>query len=578
MNNKESINAQVGSAVKEASYKILQKLDKNSEKASEVNRSLLMTIVRDNQDTEFGRSHSFNEITNPDTYREKVSITTYDDYADDISKMMEKGDKNLITAYPVNYYATTSGTTGAYKCIPVSDRGLNCFREYAATIAYSIISEFYKTTRQADIPNGYLLTFLNIFQKNLNNDSKIGCISATSLDENVLNVAQYLFATPKDVFFTEGITNPKYLYAFFGLSERNIIRLTGPYIPIIYDFVNYLRDEWPKLVNDIRMGQFNPDIEIPKDLIEKLQAELKPNPERADELEKEFSKGFDSTIFKRIWPNLSSVEAIWAGNFSSYTRKIQEYTGRSLPFYTAAYSSSEGVFAVARHPYDQYYVMVPDSCFFEFIPVNEQNPEYQSSNPKTILIDEVQEGKDYELVITNQSGFYRYRMGDVIRVVGFYNESPMIIFKYRVKNIISIVGEHFTEDNLFSAIKEFERRTDINVIDYCMYPNRDITPVCYTIMIETDESISQELCKKYTEILQQELCRSSQSYADYYGDGIMGMPKLVFLQSQTFQLYREMKMYKAGISENQLKPIHVLTTPEQIKFFTALENIDNSPR
>jgi len=36
-------------------------------------------------------------------------------------------------------------------------------------------------------------------------------------------------------------------------------------------------------------------------------------------------------------------------------------------------------------------------------------------------------------------------------------------------------------------------------------------------------------------------------------------------------IYREIKMYKTGISENQLKPVHILTTPELIRFFTGLE-------
>ena len=51
----------------------------------------------------------------------------------------------------------------------------------------------------------------------------------------------------------------------------------------------------------------------------------------------------------------------------------------------------------------------------------------------------------------------------------------------------------------------------------------------------------------------------------------MGEPKLIFLQSQTFQLYREIKMFKTGLTENQLKTVRVLTTPELIKFFTGLE-------
>ncbi len=64
------------------------------------------------------------------------------------------------------------------------------------------------------------------------------------------------------------------------------------------------------LVDDIRDGKINENIAIPEDLRKSLQKELRPNPERATELEKEFLKGLNCNIFKRIWPNLSAVCAV----------------------------------------------------------------------------------------------------------------------------------------------------------------------------------------------------------------------------------------------------------------------------
>ena len=151
----------------------------------------------------------------------------------------------------------------------------------------------------------------------------------------------------------------KYLHARYGLMNKDIVYFTGAYIP-----------------------------------------------DRADELEEEFKKSFGDNILRRIWPKLSAVSAIWAGNFHSYARKIQDaFTGRAIPFYTMSYASSEGMFAVARHPFDQCYCMIPKSCFFEFIPMDGKGSDAEEDNPKTLLMDELEDGKEYELVITNQSGF-----------------------------------------------------------------------------------------------------------------------------------------------------------------------------
>ena len=55
----------------------------------------------------------------------------------------------------------------------------------------------------------------------------------------------------------------------------------------------------------------------------------------------------------------------------------------------------------------------------------------EEKQPATLLIDEIKEGATYEVVITTVDGFYRYRYGDVIKVVGFYNKSPMVEIQFR---------------------------------------------------------------------------------------------------------------------------------------------------
>ncbi|MBR3234192.1 MAG: GH3 auxin-responsive promoter family protein [Atopobiaceae bacterium] len=565
------MNHIVSTVLKQRSYKVLHAVDESSREAEQVNLDLLFRLLEDNKDTEYGRKYNFADIHDVDAYREQVPLTTYEDYEDAITRMSEHDEKNLLTAYPVVYYASTSGTSGAPKKIPVSDKGLQVFREHSSSIFVSVVSEFYKNTMLKDMPDGYWLAMMNFAQTPLPNGTMFGSISAACLNDEALKAMPYFACTPLDVFACTESANFKYLHARYGLAQRNTTIVVGPYIPALLDLMNYIRDDWKMIVEDIRQGTINSEILMPDELRAKLEAELVPDPARADELEREFEKGFDQTIMRRIWPKLAGISSIWAGNFSSYARKLQEYSGRSIPYYTMSYVSSEGIFGVARHPHDQCYVMLPKSCFFEFIPVVNGKNDDEAPDAKTVLLNEVQEGKDYELVITNQSGFYRYRMGDVIRVIGFYNESPMVTFKYRKKNIVSIAGEKFTEDHLLSAVRSFERKTGINVIDFCMYPDRDAEPGRYVVLLEPEEVVPKERYDECQAIMAEELVRASTSYAHYVTGGNMGEPKLIFLQKETFQFHREMKMYEMGINENQLKPVRVLDKPELIRFFTLLE-------
>ena len=564
------MNEKVLSVMKKQSFEALHALDESSTNAVIVNRKLLSTLLSDNSDTEYGRKYHFSEIRDADQYRDMVPLSTYEDYETYIDRMTENGEKNLLTAYPVVYYASTSGTSGSPKKIPVTDRGLDVFRKYASSVMLAVVSEFYQNTKYQDAPAGLRMMMLSFSRNPLPSGVDFGSISAACMTEKSIELLPYIASTPREVMFCPDNADLKYLHARYGLAQKDIVYLTGAYIPALLDIANYIREHWEMLVTDIREGKIDQTIQMPETLRDTLEAPLKPDPERADELETEFKKGFGDNILRRIWPKLSAVSAIWAGNFHSYARKIQDaFTGRAIPFYTMSYVSSEGIFGVARHPFDQYYCMIPGSCFFEFIPMDGKAADIEDQNPRTLLIDELEDGKEYELVITNQSGFYRYRMGDVIKVIGFYNETPMIVFKYRKKNIVSIAGEKFTEDHLLSAVREFERRSGINVIDFCMYPDRDVVPGRYVILLEPEEVVPQERLAECQDILSEELARASTSYAHYVMGGNMGRPKIVFLQQQVFALHRELKMYKMGLSENQLKTPRVLTTPELIAFFSS---------
>ena len=59
------------------------------------------------------------------------------------------------------------------------------------------------------------------------------------------------------------------------------------------------------------------------------------------------------------------------------------------------------------------YVIIPDTAFYEFIPIEESNKK----NPQTYCIDELKVGEEYEIIITSYAGFYRYRLGDVVKVL-----------------------------------------------------------------------------------------------------------------------------------------------------------------
>ena len=549
----------------------VRELDTKSRTARAVNKELLERILQDNAQTEYGRKYGFDRIKNAEDFRKAVPLTTYEDYAPYIDRMTEKGEKNLLTAYPVVYYASTSGTTGVPKKIPVTRQGLDLFHNYSYAFL-AAVTEYYKSTQDADIPTGKFLVMLNLSKNKLPDGTEFGAISAAALSGFQLKLMRFFVSTPAEVMLCPENFDRRYFYARYFLEDREVCAMVGAYIPALEDILEYIWANHELLVKDIRTGTIDPGIQVPDELRKTLQEELGPNPERADEVAEAVAGGFDEGFVHRLWPGMSFVSAIWGGNFYVYARKMQGHTGRAIPYYTAAYVASEGIFGVARHPFYESYCLLPQSCFYEFIPVNEEEEREEPENPETLTIDQLEYGKAYEMVITNQSGFYRYRMGDVVRVTGFYNETPMISVLYRKKDVVSLVGEKLTEDHLHSAIGQFERRSGIRTVDYCMYSDRDGEPPRYVIFVEPVVPVPKEKRERAAEILGQELARASTSYAHYVITGELSAPRVVFLQSQTFLLYREAKMYTLGVSENQIKPVRVLKNDKEYKMFLELED------
>ena len=78
---------------------------------------LLLRILEQNKDTEYGRKYGFADIHSIEEYQKKVPVSVYDDYAGYILRMSEDGEENLITSGKVVHYNKSSGTVGNPKRI-----------------------------------------------------------------------------------------------------------------------------------------------------------------------------------------------------------------------------------------------------------------------------------------------------------------------------------------------------------------------------------------------------------------------------------------------------------------------------
>lgn len=523
------------------------------------NTDLLMRILDDNKDTEYGRKYGFAEIDSIEEYQRRVPITMFDDYAGYIYEMTEEGRTNLITAYPVGHYAKSSGTMGNPKRIPVSDPSLDVLNRYNQLVRTAIQCE----TLGLDWIESPVVNLIEVPMTTLKTGATYGAISGRIVLTLGDNLGLFM-TSPQEALMPDPKTNTRYLHARYALMHGETALIVCSYISMILEMMQYIEKEWRTLVKDIECGTIDESIKMPDEVRESLSSKLRPMPERAAELRAIFEAGFDEPVMPKLWPQLVSMMGISTGGFSDYLRRLKEkYAGDGYRYLFPGVTASEGLFTMPVSMDDFNAVLVPDSMFYEFIPVDTDDPA------DIVTMDKLEVGRSYEIVTTNLSGFYRYRMRDALKVTGMYNNTPLMEFQYRIDQSINMTGEKTTEVALRAALDMTEKALGFSVVDFSVYPDACGDPLKYVYLIEPDRIPEGLTRETIAEELNRNLCQTNQVYGYKFEKGILGCLDVYYVQPETYLLYRDLMISK-GTASSQLKPPRILSSDIQKRFFLAL--------
>jgi len=167
-----------------------------------------------------------------------------------------------------------------------------------------------------------------------------------------------------------------------------------------------------------------------------------------------------------IWPNLAFF--VHGGvSFEPYKKGFEKLLGKPL-IYIETYLASEGFIAYQSRPNANGMKLVTNQhIFMEFVPFDEKNFDANGDmipNPEALLVDEVEEGKDYALLISTAAGAWRYLIGDTIKFMD--KEKCEIVITGRTKHFLSLVGEHLSVDNMNKAIQLASEEMNICIPEF----------------------------------------------------------------------------------------------------------------
>lgn len=387
-------------------------------------KETLIKLLSKAKKTTFGFHYNFGELLNDEGniikgYQENVPITDYDNFYKDWLHRSIGGVKDWTWPGRIRYFALSSGTTGSpSKRIPVTNHMIRSFQKSSLKQLLTL----HELNLSEDFYNGHLLAVggsSNLVIKPTHIEGDLSGI----LKKHTSIVVSPL-TKPGSKITAETDWNLKLDMMVEKAKEWNIGIIAG--VP-----------SWCIL------------------LMERIIAH------------------YQVKSIHDIWPNLEVY--VHGGVFiDPYLTRLDKLLNRKI-ILLDTYLASEGYFAYQKSPKKEgMQLLLNAGVFFEFIPFNSDyfNEDGELINKhQAFTIDEVQNAVDYALVVSTNAGLWRYLIGDLVRFTNI--EKREIILTGRIKQFLSLCGEHLSLDNINQALNQTCNSLNIEITEFTIYADEE---------------------------------------------------------------------------------------------------------
>ncbi len=521
----------------------------------------LLQLLQFQKETELGKTFGLGEIKTIDQFRSQVPILPYASY-EPYTDRIAQGEPNVLNAEPVVYINLTSGSTGKQKMVPVTQRFKKTLgKANAAALGFSLEALSVHSQRLGrKLEFGQIVSANSIrLQGRTAAGIEYGPVTAGSFRMNRF-LCRQAFAQPLEAMEVADTPSRHYVCLLFSLVNPAVRGMTSNFPMLVLRLCQYLEKYAEDLIQDIATGTLANWLTIDPEQRIDLEQRWRAYPERAREL-RQILETQGKLTPKAAWPKLSMVGTAMGGTSDFYLKRFPEYLG-DTPVFGGVYGTAEANFGV-YHDYNQEgCILAIESGFYEFVP----RDQWEVDQPQTLLPTEVKAGEQYRILLSSYSGFYRYDIGDVVEVLGFYENTPIIVFRHRRGGLISSTTEKTSEYHLTQTMQALQQEFGISLDDFCVTLSEQEFPAHYRVNIELAEGQTLSDPPVFLDRFDYWLGEFNDQYRIVRKDQVPP-PRLRLLAPGSFGQVRQRQLQR-GTSDSQLKIPHL---SEDRTFLDGLE-------
>jgi hypothetical protein len=424
----------------------------------EEQQDILSRLLRANQETEFGRRHGFAATTDVREYQARVPIRSYDDYEADIARIAA-GEQRILTAQPVRLFEPTGGSVSPTKLIPYTS---SLQHEFERGIQPWIADLFLSDPRLMD---GQAYWSISPPAAGRAARTTGGIPIGFEDDSHYVGgwqraLVQAVMAAPPSIRHAPDI--PAFQYqTVLALVRSHRLRLISIWNP---SFLSVLLDQLPSHADA-------------------LLQDLKGDRGRADALRAALRASTPGERHAVLWPHLRLVSCWTDANASrpaatlAYLFPQARIQGKGLmateAFVSLPLAGANGSALAVR------------SHFFEFAPMDARG---EADERAPALADELEAGRRYTVILSTGGGLYRYRLNDVVEVIGHLRECPLIRFDGKHEYVSDWFGEKLHEAHVATVLRNaFTLRATLAVPPFALLAcDRELARPAYVLYVESE--------------------------------------------------------------------------------------------